>query len=156
MVQRDAARSIARPRGCRGHQRAPRRISVGLKPINSTNRGRDHRFHGNGLDETSRRCICDAATTRRLGAAGDRAIAEGRKRYYRSHREGTAAARCHGRLCLADFLLSLLISLITVELVYFSLQWFMVRLMRRLTDFVGFREDPVRREPRIASVETTG
>lgn len=63
----------------------------------------------------------DAATTRRLGAAGDRVIAEGRKRYYRSHREGTAAARCHGRLCLADFLLSLLISLITVELVYFSL-----------------------------------
>ena len=42
------------------------------------------------------------------------------------------------------FLLSLLISLITAALVYFSLQWFMVRLMRRLTDnIVGFREDPV-------------
>lgn len=41
--------------------------------------------------------------TRRSGAAGDRAVAEGRKRYYRSHREGTAASRCHGRLCLADF-----------------------------------------------------
>ena len=41
------------------------------------------------------------------------------------------------------FLLSLLISLITAALVYFSLQWFMVRPMRRLTDnIVGFREDP--------------
>ena len=40
------------------------------------------------------------------------------------------------------FLLSLLISLITAALVYFSLQWFMVRPMRRLTDnIVGFRED---------------
>ena len=40
---------------------------------------------------------------------------------------------------------SLLISLIkTAALVYFSLQWFMVRLMRRLrTDnIVGFRENP--------------
>ena len=41
------------------------------------------------------------------------------------------------------FLLSLLISLLTAALVYFSLQWFMVRPMRRLTaNTVGFREDP--------------
>ncbi|MDP7390812.1 MAG: cyclic nucleotide-binding domain-containing protein [Alphaproteobacteria bacterium] len=40
------------------------------------------------------------------------------------------------------FLFSSLISLITAALVYFSLQWFMVRPMRRLTDnIVGFRED---------------
>ena len=41
------------------------------------------------------------------------------------------------------FLLSLLISLLTAALVYFSLQWFMVRPMRCLTDnTVGFCEDP--------------
>ncbi|MBT5495814.1 MAG: HAMP domain-containing histidine kinase [Alphaproteobacteria bacterium] len=41
------------------------------------------------------------------------------------------------------FLLSLLISLITAALVYFSLQWLMVRPMRRLTDnIVAFRENP--------------
>lgn len=41
------------------------------------------------------------------------------------------------------FLLSLLISLITAALVFFSLQWLMVRPMRRLTDnIVAFHEDP--------------
>ena len=41
------------------------------------------------------------------------------------------------------FILSLLISLITAALVYFSLQCFMVRPMLRLTDnVVGFRENP--------------
>ena len=41
------------------------------------------------------------------------------------------------------FLLSLLISLITAALVYFSLQWLMVRPMQRLTDnIVAFHEDP--------------
>lgn len=41
------------------------------------------------------------------------------------------------------FLLSLLISLITAALVYFSLQWLMVRPMQKLTDnIVSFHEDP--------------
>lgn len=41
------------------------------------------------------------------------------------------------------FLLSLLISLITAALVYFSLQWLMVRPMQRLTEnIVAFHEDP--------------
>lgn len=41
------------------------------------------------------------------------------------------------------FGLSLLISLITAALVYFALQWLMVRPMRRLTEYiVAFRENP--------------
>ena len=41
------------------------------------------------------------------------------------------------------FLLSLVISVMTASLVFVSLQWLLVRPMRRITEnMIGFREDP--------------
>ena len=88
---------------------------------------------------------------------GDPAVAEGRKRYYRSHREGTATSRCHGRLCRADF------SALFADLVAYSgIGLFFAAMVHGPADAM-FNQQYCRllrgsgsREPRIASVDRTG